>query len=52
MSKTLPERIREWAEREWPPKYVDTVVNDLIDVAAGNRPGNAFERAALERILK
>jgi hypothetical protein len=48
---TAPERIRAWVEREFNPKHVDQVTNDLIDVATGNRPGNAFERAALQRIF-
>jgi hypothetical protein len=48
---TLPEAIRAWVEREFNPKYVDRIVNDLIDVATGNRPGNAFERQALAIIM-
>jgi hypothetical protein len=48
---TAPERIRAWAAREFNPEHVDRVAADLIDVAAGNRPGNAFERAALRRIF-
>jgi hypothetical protein len=48
---TLPERIREWVQREFNAKHVDRVVQDLIDVAAGNRVGNRFETEALKRIL-
>lgn len=49
--KTLPERIREWVEREFNPKHIDRVTQDLIDVASGNRDGNRFEVAALARIF-
>lgn len=48
---TAPERIRQWVEREFNPKYVERVTAELIDVATGNRPGNPFERGALARIF-
>lgn len=48
---TAPEKIRKWVEREFNAKYVDAVTDDLIDVAAGNREGNQFEREALNKIL-
>lgn len=48
---TAPERIRLWVEREFNPKYHDCVTRDLIDVSAGNRTGNAFEKQALRRIF-
>lgn len=48
---TRPEQIREWVKREFAPQYVDRVVDDLVDVATGNRPGNRFEHDALERIF-
>jgi hypothetical protein len=48
--RTLPERIRAWVERQFNPKHVDQVTQDLIDVATGNRDGNTWEREALERI--
>jgi tRNA(Ile2) C34 agmatinyltransferase TiaS len=48
---TLPEKIRAWAAREFAPRYVDRVTQDLIDVAAGNREGNTFERQTVAKIL-
>jgi hypothetical protein len=47
----LPERIREWVQKQFNAKVVDRVTSDLIDVAAGNREGNRFEREALARII-
>jgi hypothetical protein len=46
-----PERIRAWVGRNFAAKYVDSVTQDLIAVAAGNRRGNPFERNALEAIF-
>lgn len=46
-----PERIRAWVEREFAQHYVDRVVADLIEVATGNRAGNAFELAALHKLF-
>jgi len=48
---TLPEQIRAWVAREFPPKYVDRVTQDLTDVAAGNREGNTFERQTIVKTL-
>ncbi len=48
---TRPERIREWVQRQFNPVYVERVVQDLIDVATGNRDGNRFETQALARIF-
>lgn len=48
---TLNERIEQWAKKEL-PKYWLPVYNDLIDVAAGNRAGNAFENRAIEEIME
>ena len=45
------DRIRSWVEREFNAKYVDRVMQDFIDVATGNRPGNTFEKAALDKIF-
>lgn len=50
MNATAIERIRNWVEREWNPKYWERVERDLLDVATGKRPGNRFEREALDRI--
>lgn len=49
--QTVPDRIRTWVERQFAPKYVEQVTEDMIDVAAGNREGNAFERRALQAIF-
>lgn len=49
---TAPERIRQWVEKQFNPKYVERVVADLIDVATGNREGNRFETEAIKRIFK
>lgn len=49
--RTLPERIREWVERQFNPAHVERVFADLIDVATGTRDGNKFEREALRRIF-
>lgn len=51
-TRTAPERIREWAERQCHPRYVDGVTDRLVDAATGN-PINPtrFEREALERIF-
>lgn len=48
---SAPDRIRAWVEREFNPKHVDMVTTDLIDVATGNRPGNTFEKSALDKIF-
>ena len=48
---TLPEKIRAWVAREFAPKYVDRVTQDLIDVVAGNRQGNTFECQTVGKIL-
>lgn len=52
MSKsTAPERIKTWVERQFNANHVERVTQDLIDVAAGNRSGNPFERNALTKIF-
>lgn len=51
MTKTAPERIRVWVVDQFNEKYVDSVCDDLIDVATGNRKGNSFEQQALARIF-
>ncbi len=43
----LTERLLLWCQREFNPKHVQRVYADLVDVAAGNRAGNRFEREAL-----
>jgi len=48
---TLPEKIEAWVKREFNAKYVRQVTNDLIDVAAGNREGNKFEKEAVDFII-
>lgn len=48
--ETLPEYIRRWVEREYPPRYVERVTDGLIDVAAGNRRGNSHEVSALRAL--
>lgn len=45
------EKLLLWAQREFNPKLVQRVYADLVDVAAGNRPGNKFEREAIARVL-
>lgn len=49
--QTRPEQIREWVKKQFNPKYHDSVTDDLIDVAAGNREGNDFEKEALKKIF-
>lgn len=49
--KTAPDRIREWAVREFSARYAEQVAMGLIDVAAGNRDGNAFELAVLAKLF-
>jgi hypothetical protein len=51
INRTWPDRIREWALREFSAKYAERVVADLVDVASGNREGNRFECAVLARIF-
>jgi hypothetical protein len=51
VKRTAPERIRDWVARQLNPKHVDRVWLDLVDVAAGNREGSTWERAALARIF-
>lgn len=51
VKRTAPERIREWVARQFSPAHVERVWLDLIDVAAGNREGSAWERGALARIF-
>jgi len=48
----LPQYIAQWVKREFAPQYHAQVTEGLIDVAAGNRPGNQFERDAISRIMK
>jgi hypothetical protein len=48
---TAPDRIRAWVAKQFNPRHVDQVAADLIDVAAGNRKGNAFEQSALAKIF-
>lgn len=48
---TAPDKIRAWVEKQFNAKHVDTVTQDLIDVATGNREGNRFEREALTKIF-
>jgi len=48
----LPQYIAQWVKREFAPQYHAQVTQGLIDVAAGNRPGNQFERDAISRIMK
>jgi hypothetical protein len=48
---TAPERIRHWVERQFQPHLVEQVTADLIDVAAGNRAGNNFEKECVARAL-
>ncbi len=43
--------ITDWVKREFSAKYVSRVVNDLVDVASGNRPGNPFELQSLARLF-
>ncbi len=43
--------ITSWAQREFAAHRVPGVVQDLVDVASGNRPGSSFEKAALARIF-
>ena len=49
-AQTLPERIRAWVEREFAANRVEEVFAEFIDVATGNRHGNAFVLAALRKI--
>ena len=35
--KTLPERIREYVDKQEPRKYADIVYDELIDAFSGNR---------------
>lgn len=49
--ETLPEKIRAWVEKEFNPKYVDQVTEDLIKVAEGSKEGNKFEKEAINKIL-
>jgi len=48
---TLSEEIRNWVEKEFNPKYVDQIFNDLLDVATGTKIGNKFERKAINKIF-
>lgn len=48
---TTAERIREWVVQQFNAKYVESVTNDLIDVATGNRDGNGFELQAIASIF-
>ncbi len=48
---TYSERIRVWVTKQFQPHQVERVVQDLIDVATGNRPGNTFEKQTLARIF-
>lgn len=48
---TAPDKIREWATRQFSVRYAERVANGLIDVAAGNRDGNAFELAVIARLF-
>lgn len=48
---TYPERIRAWVKNQFAPKYEESVTADLINVAAGNREGNKFEKSALASIF-
>ena len=47
--KTLPEKILARVKLDFAPKYVERVFADMMDVATGNREGNAFEVAWLKR---
>ncbi len=51
MKLTASERIREWVKKQFNPKHVEQVTQDLIDVATGNREGNQFEREACNKIF-
>jgi hypothetical protein len=45
------ERIETWVKSQFAPPLWERVIADLIDVASGNRDGNAFERDAIRRIF-
>ena len=49
---TLPDHIRAWVVDQFNPAHVDKVFCDLLDVATGNREGNAFERRAIAHIFR
>ncbi len=46
---TIPDAIRAWVEREFTTR-VEEIITEMIDVATGNRVGNAFVRSAMVRI--
>ncbi len=46
----LNEYILHWCEKQF-PKYADSVYQDMIDVASGNREGNGFEKEAIKKIF-
>jgi len=48
---TIPEFIHQYIAADWNPKYVDKITQDMIDVAAGNRQGNQFEKEYIEIIM-
>lgn len=50
-SETYPERIRAFAEAQFPKHQVDRITDHLIEVATGNIPGSRWDYDALDRIF-
>ncbi len=46
----LNEYILCWCEKHY-PKYADSVYDDMVDVAAGNREGTEFEKDAIKKVF-
>jgi hypothetical protein len=44
---SAPERIHEWAQKQFNAAFADHVTQDLVDVATGAREGNRWERECL-----
>ena len=51
MPLPVAEKLLLWVQREFNPAHVEKVYQGFVDVAAGNREGNPFERDALSRLF-
>lgn len=48
---TISEFIHQYVTSDWNSKFVEKITQDMIDVAAGNREGNQFEKEYVKKII-
>jgi len=47
----LLEFTRQYIEKDWNPKMVDRVFDEIVDVMTGNIKGNEFDRQYCKHII-